>query len=70
MEKNNDCPLCKDKEMKRNEHLVYLALAEMCGNETSVETDEKEITKYVNKNLFHLNDQQIHFRLFNSMNKK
>jgi hypothetical protein len=70
MEKNNDCPLCKDKEMERNEHLVYLALAEMCGDNSEVETTEKEIMKYVNKNLFNLNDQQIHFRLFNSMSRK
>ena len=70
MEKNKDCHLCRDEGMERDEHLVYLALAEMCGDGISVETDDKEITKYVNKNLFHLNDQQIHFRLFNSMSRK
>ncbi len=56
------CPLCTDG-LGREDHLTYLALIELADRKGRVKTDDKYLISYINDNLSHLSDTQIHFRL-------
>lgn len=56
------CPLCADG-LGREDHLAYLAILELANNNGRVKASDKNLTDYINKNLSHLNNIQLHFRL-------
>ena len=65
---NKDCKLC-DNCLGISEHLTLIAIikiGEKQGRKGEAEIrDEQEIADYINKNLLYLNEQQIHYHLFN-----